>query len=76
MRTARSEVMTQAEELAKAGTALDPRLAQLDPVLLGHTMLSFAETLGRLAINDAAPYPRERLEQFAMVAMTMFAGTG
>ncbi|ORA37830.1 TetR/AcrR family transcriptional regulator [Mycobacterium aquaticum] len=76
LRTARSEVVTQAEELAKAGTATDPRLAQLDPALLGHTMLSFAEMLGRLAVNDATPYPRERLEQFAMVAMTMFAGAG
>lgn len=76
LHTARSDVEMQAQELAKAGTALDPRLAQLDPVLLGHTMLSFAEMLGRLAINEATPYPRERLEQFAMVAMTMFAGAG
>lgn len=76
LRTARSDVVMRAQELAKAGTALDPRLAQLDPALLGHTMLSFAEMLGRLAVNEATPYPRERLEQFAMVAMTMFAGAG
>ena len=41
------------------------RLASLDPALLGHTMLSFAEMLGRLAINDPDTYPRERLEEFA-----------
>lgn len=35
----------QAEELVKAGIALTP----LDPVLLGHTMLSFAEMLGSSA---------------------------
>ena len=34
------------------------RIAQL----LGHTMLSFAEMLGRLAVNDPETYPRERLE--------------
>ena len=33
----------------------------LDPRLLGHTMLSFAEMLGRLALNDPDVYPRERL---------------
>ncbi|KWX21438.1 TetR/AcrR family transcriptional regulator [Mycolicibacterium wolinskyi] len=74
VRNARSRVIAQAEEFAKAGSALDPRLAELDPVLLGHTMLSFAEMLGRLAVNDPERYPRERLEQYAVVAMTMFAG--
>ena len=34
-------------------------------MLLGHTMLSFAEMLGRLAVNDPETYPRERLEEFA-----------
>jgi AcrR family transcriptional regulator len=69
LRRARSAILTQAEELAKAGTALDQRLAGLDPVLLGHTMLSFAEMLGRLAVNDPETYPRERLEEFAAAAM-------
>jgi hypothetical protein len=32
-------------------------------------MLSFAEMLGRLAINDPETYPRERLEEFATAAM-------
>ena len=66
---ARAAILAQAEMLAKAGIALDPRLARLDPALLGHTMLSFAEMLGRLAISDPETYPRERLEQFAMAAM-------
>ena len=70
LRTSRSSILEQAEHLAKAGIALTPALAGLDPVLLGHTMLSFAEMLGRLAINDPETYPRERLEQFA--AATMF----
>ena len=73
LRTARSGIIDEAEHLAKAGAALDPRLAKLDPVLLGHTMLSFAEMLGRLAVNDPDRYPRERLERYATVAMTMFA---
>ena len=66
LRRARSSILSQAEQLAKAGTALDKRLTDLDPVLLGHTMLSFAEMLGRLAINDPQTYPRERLEEFAL----------
>ena len=69
LRRARSAILAQAEQLAKAGITLDPRLADLDPVLLGHTMLSFAEMLGRLAINDPETYPRERLEEFAAAAM-------
>ena len=69
LRRARSSILTQAEQLAKAGIALDPRLARLDPALLGHAMLSFAEMLGRLAIGDPETYPRERLEQFAAAAM-------
>jgi AcrR family transcriptional regulator len=69
LRRARSAILAQAEQLAKAGIALDQRLAPLDPVLLGHTMLSFAEMLGRLAVNDPETYPRERLEGFAGAAM-------
>jgi AcrR family transcriptional regulator len=69
LRRARSAILAQAEQLAKAGIALDPRLADLDPVLLGHTMLSFAEMLGRLAVNDPETYPRERLEEFVAAAM-------
>lgn len=65
LRRARGSILDQAENLAKAGIALDPRLADLDPVLLGHTMLSFAEMLGRLAINDPETFPRQRLEDFA-----------
>jgi AcrR family transcriptional regulator len=71
LREARSSVLAQAEQLAKAGAALQPTLATLDPALLGHTMLSFAEMLGRLAISDPASYPRERLEAFAATAMAL-----
>ena len=73
LRRARSSILGQAEELGKAGIALEPRLASLDPVLLGHTMLSFAEMLGRLAVNDPDAYPRERLEEFAAAAMGLLA---
>ena len=73
LRRARSSILAQAEELANAGIALDERLTDLDPVLLGHTMLSFAEMLGRLAVNDPETYPRERLEEFAAAAMRMLA---
>ena len=74
LRQARSSILAQAEELAKAGIALDPGLASLDPVLLGHTMLSFAEMLGRLAVNDPDTYPRQRLEEYATAAMALLAG--
>ena len=69
LRRARGSILDQAQFLAKAGEALDPRLADLDPVLLGHSMLSFAEMLGRLAISDPETYPRERLEAYAAAAM-------
>lgn len=73
LRHARGSILDQAQMLAKAGAAIDPRLADLDPVLLGHTMLSFAEMLGRLAISDPESYPRERLEEFATAAMGLAA---
>jgi len=71
LRRARSAILAQAEQFAKAGIALEPQLADLDPVLLGHTMLSFAEMLGRLAVNDPQTYPRERLESYALGAMAL-----
>ncbi len=74
LRLARSSILAQAEELAKAGIALTPQLTELDPVLLGHTMLSFAEMLGRLAVNDPDSYPRERLEDYARAAMALMGG--
>jgi hypothetical protein len=74
LRRARSAIVAQAEQFAKTGIAMDPRLAGLDPVLLGHTMLSFAEMLGRLAVNDPETYPRERLEQFAAAALGLARG--
>jgi len=69
LRRARSSILAKAEQLAKAGVAMDSRLERLDPVLLGHTMLSFAEMLGRLAVSDPETYPRERLEDFARAAL-------
>jgi AcrR family transcriptional regulator len=74
LRAARSTILAQAEHLAKAGAALRPELANLDPGLLGHTMLSFAEMLGRLAVSDPESFPRERLEQYASAAMALLGG--
>ena len=71
LRTARSSIVAHAEELAKAGIALDPRLEGLDAELLGHTMLSFAEMLGRLAVGEPDVYPRERLEEYTATAMSL-----
>lgn len=73
LRSARSAVLGQSEELARAGAAFMPQLARLDPVLLGHTMLSFAEMLGRLAARDPQTYPRERLEGFVTAMLSMVA---
>jgi hypothetical protein len=74
LRAARSTILAQAEQLARAGAALQPELSKVDPALLGHTMLSFAEMLGRLAITEPDGYPPERLEQFATDAMALLAG--
>jgi AcrR family transcriptional regulator len=74
LRLARASVLAQAEKLANAGIALQPQLGGLDPALLAHTMLSFAEMLGRLAVSDPQSYPRDKLQQFATVAMALLAG--
>jgi AcrR family transcriptional regulator len=74
VRLARSSILAQAEVLANAGIALQPRLAGLDPVLLAHTMLSFAEMLGRLAVTDPVSHPPEKLQNFATAAMALLAG--
>lgn len=74
LRVARSTILAQAEQLATAGAALQPPLAKLDAELLGHTMLAFAEMLGRLAISDSQRYSRERLERFAVDAMALLGG--
>jgi AcrR family transcriptional regulator len=73
LRQARSSIVLHAEYLAKAGIALEPRLEGLDPALLGHTMLSFAEMLGRLAVSDPDGYPRERLDSYADAVMHALA---
>jgi hypothetical protein len=64
---------TTAEQLARAGSLLMPRLVRLDPELRGHTMLSFAEMLGRLAVSNPETYSRRRLEEFATTAMTLLS---
>jgi AcrR family transcriptional regulator len=69
LRRGRSAIVLQAELLAKAGIALEPHLEDLDPALLGQTMLSFAEMLGRLAVSEPDTYPRERLEAYAVAAL-------
>jgi len=74
LREARSTVMARTEQLAVAAAALRPPLATLDPALLAHTMLSFAEMLGRLAISDPDGYPRARLERYANAVMTLLSG--
>ena len=38
---------------------------------LAHSMLGFAEMLGRLAVNDPDTYPRQRLEDYANAAMAV-----
>jgi AcrR family transcriptional regulator len=69
LRRGRSSIVLQAELVAKAGIALEPHLEGLDPALLGQTMLSFAEMLGRLAVSEPDTYPRERLEAYAVAAL-------
>lgn len=64
LRNARSSVLARAEELARIGIALEPNLGGLDPTLLAHTMLSFAEMLGRLAVTDPETYTREHLSNY------------
>jgi AcrR family transcriptional regulator len=75
LRRTRSAILAHAEGLAGAGTALMPQLAGVDPHLLAHTLLSFAEMLGRLAVRHPETYPRERLENFTATLMAQLAGT-
>jgi len=75
LRRTRSAILAQAEELARVGATLMPQLAGLDPHLLAHTLLSFAEMLGRLAVRHPETYPRERLENFAATLATLLART-
>src|SRR3546814_19816122 len=43
LKLSRGAVFARAEELARAGIALESKLEGLDPVLLAQTMMSFAE---------------------------------
>ncbi|WP_077042131.1 TetR/AcrR family transcriptional regulator [Rhodococcus sp. MTM3W5.2] len=75
LRASRAAVLVRAEQLARTGIALEPGLAGLDPVLLAHTMLSFAEMLGRLAVSDPTTYSSERLVTYAgALAATITSG--
>lgn len=71
LRNARQVIVAQSEALARAGADILPALAGLDPELLGHSMLSFAEMLGRLAARHGATYPRDRLEAFANALISL-----
>jgi AcrR family transcriptional regulator len=71
LRRTRSAILAQAEDLARAGTALMPQLVRVEPHLLAHTLLSFAEMLGRLAVRHPDAYPRERLENFTASLISM-----
>lgn len=77
LKLARGSILARAEELARAGIELEPKLEGLDPALLAHTMLSFAEMLGRLAVSDPETYTRERLSTFAgALAQSVSNGPG
>ena len=75
LRKSRGQVLQHAVLLARAGIALEPRLARLDPDLLGHSMLSLAEMLGRLAISSPEAYPRERLIKYAESLSAVMTGS-
>ncbi|MGW6694450.1 TetR/AcrR family transcriptional regulator [Rhodococcus sp. NPDC054953] len=65
LRTARAAILDRAVDLARIGIGLEPALAGFDAELLGHTMMSFAEMLGRLAVSDPETYTRDRLAAYA-----------
>lgn len=75
LRSARTAIAARSESLARTGTHLVPRLARLDPELLGQAMLSFAEMLGRLAARHSDTFPRDRLEIFTndLMSLLVFA---
>ena len=75
LRRSRAGLLAQTEMLARAGVAIEPRLAHLDPVLLAHTMLSFAEMLGRLAVSDPLTYSSDRLVAYANTLLSSIAGS-
>ncbi|WP_067564487.1 TetR/AcrR family transcriptional regulator [Nocardia acidivorans] len=76
LRSARTGVFDQAEALVRMGAALDPRWAAVDSGLLTNSLLTIAEMLGGMAVNDPAEYPRERLEGFVRAIVLLLSGGG
>ncbi|WP_308165588.1 TetR/AcrR family transcriptional regulator [Nocardia noduli] len=70
----RASVFDQAEALVRMGIALQPRLAGIDSALLTNSLLTIAEMLGRLAVNDPDEYPRERIEGFVDAVVRLLVG--
>lgn len=70
----RASVFDQAEALVRMGIALQPRLAGIDSALLTNSLLTIAEMLGRLAVNDPGEYPRERIEGFVDAVVRLLVG--
>ncbi|MEV0247240.1 helix-turn-helix domain-containing protein [Nocardia sp. NPDC050712] len=64
IRSSRAGIFDQAEALVRIGLAIDARWARMDSALLTNSLLTIAEMLGRLAVNEPDAYPRERIEGF------------
>lgn len=74
MRSARSQIVAQAEELAKTGMTLDPRLAQLDPVLCWVTLCVTSKCWAGSRLTVRTAIPANASGSTRSRAMTMFAG--
>lgn len=74
LRNSRSIILEHAEALVRMGLALEPRWAGADSALLANSLLTVAEMLGRLAVNDPGQYPRERLLGFPRTLVRLVMG--
>ncbi|MEV0293362.1 TetR/AcrR family transcriptional regulator [Nocardia sp. NPDC050710] len=70
----RASIFDQAEALVRMGIAVQPRWAGMDSALLTNSLLTIAEMLGRLAINEPGEYPRERIEGFVSTVVQLLVG--
>ncbi|MFD3510931.1 TetR/AcrR family transcriptional regulator [Nocardia sp. NPDC058666] len=74
LRAARTDILERAEALVRMGVSLSPRWSDMDAELLANSVLTVAEMLGRLAVNDPERYPRERLQEYVRSIVTLLTG--
>ncbi|MFD3706313.1 TetR/AcrR family transcriptional regulator [Nocardia sp. NPDC058658] len=74
LRASRKDIVERAESLVRMGVSLSPRWSDMDAELLANSVLTVAEMLGRMAVNDPEKYPRERLQAYVRSIVTLLTG--